>query len=159
MAVAVLIGVTTVLYWNNAATTFNTVPTVVFVIIPKGAGENLHLGFEPAKIMIVIGINNTIVWKNEDSDWHTAHSNIPEFNSGLIAPGGNFTHIFLRAGVYPYHCDPHPWMTGVVTVKASTGTGMIAYWPHAQSLSLETNSLTTKPIKSDVFCTSPLIDR
>jgi plastocyanin len=125
VAVAALIGVAAVFYGNLIPTTSMT-PTEVFVIIPKGAGLDLHLGFEPAKITIIIGVNNTVVWKNEDSDWHTAHSNIPEFNSGLIPPGGNFTHTFLRAGVYPYHCDPHPWMTGVVTVKAETSTGMIA---------------------------------
>jgi len=104
-------------------------PSVVTVIIPEGASVNLHLGFEPAKITIVIGINNTVIWKNEDSDWHTAHSNIPEFNSGLIQPGDSFTHTFERAGTYPYHCDPHPWMTGVVTVQGSTGE-LISPWPY-----------------------------
>ena len=119
------------LFYNNLAPITNT-PTEVFVVIAKGAGENLHLGFEPAKITVVIGVNNTVVWKNEDSDWHTAHSNIPEFNSGLIQPGDSFTHTFLRAGVYPYHCDPHPWMTGVVIVKSATSTSMITYWPYFQ---------------------------
>ncbi len=118
-----------VLFYSNL---IPSTPTVVVVIIPNGASENLHLGFEPSKITIVIGVNNTVVWKNEDSDWHTAHSNIPEFNSGLIQAGDSFTHTFLRAGTYPYHCDPHPWMTGVVFVKSATTTGMIAYWPYEQ---------------------------
>ena len=100
-------------------------PKQVVVIIQEGAGENLHLGFSPAKITIVIGVNNTVVWKNEDSDWHTAHSNIPEFNSGMIAPGASFTHVFERAGTFPYHCDPHPWMTGLVIVESSSAEGMI----------------------------------
>jgi plastocyanin len=119
-----------------------TTPSSVYVIIQKGAGENLNLGFDPAKISIVIGINNTVVWKNEDSNWHTAHSNIPEFNSGLIQPGASFTHTFLRAGVYPYHCDPHPWMTGVVTVKAASGTGMIVHWgPNLREPLLEPSTI------------------
>ena len=145
--VAALIGVVAIFYGNLEPPT-PTTPTEVFVIIPKGAGLNLHLGFEPAKITIVIGVNNTVVWKNEDSDWHTAHSNIPEFNSGLIPPGGNFTHTFLRAGVYPYHCDPHPWMTGVVTVKAATATGLIVYWPAQQGPLLRTNSIMIRLIKA-----------
>jgi hypothetical protein len=103
------------------------------VIIAKGAGENLHLGFEPAKITIVIGVNNTVIWRNQDSDWHTAHSNIPEFNSGLIQAGESFDHTFQRAGVYPYHCDPHPWMTGVVTVKSSSTSGMIGFWSYYEA--------------------------
>ena len=114
------------------STPTEVIPTVVVVIIPKGAGLNLHLGFEPPIITIVIGVNNTVIWKNEDTDWHTAHSNIPEFNSGLIPPGGNFTHTFLRPGTYPYHCDPHPWMTGIVIVKATTTPDIITYWPYEQ---------------------------
>ena len=148
--VAALIGVVAIFYGNLKPTTPTNTPTEVFVIIPKGAGLNLHLGFEPAKITIVIGINNTVVWKNEDSDWHTAHSNIPEFNSGLIPPGGNFTHTFLRAGVYPYHCDPHPWMTGVVTVKAATATGLIVYWPVPQAPLLGTKSMMMRLTKSAI---------
>ena len=112
-----------------------TTPSEVVVIIPNGAGTNLHLGFEPSKIMIVIGVNNTVVWKNEDSTWHTAHSNIPEFNSGLIQPGGSFTHTFQRSGTYPYHCDPHPWMTGVVIVKAASSIGMVTYWVYRAAAS------------------------
>ena len=106
-------------------------PREVVVIIQNGAGENLHLGFDPAKITVVIGVNNTVVWKNEDSDWHTAHSNIPEFNSGLIQPGDSFTHTFERAGTYPYHCDPHPWMTGVVIVEQSSANMILSWANHS----------------------------
>jgi plastocyanin len=106
---------------NYLASNTAVVPSgkqVVVVRIPPGAGESLHLGFEPAIITIIIGVNNTVTWINEDSTWHTTHSNIPEFYSNLIQPGSNFTHTFERAGVYPYHCDPHPWMTGKITVLA-----------------------------------------
>jgi plastocyanin len=101
-----------------------TSPNIVEVVvtIPQGAGDNPKLGFEPAVMVIVIGINNTVVWKNEDSDWHTAHSNIPEFYSGIIQPGASFTHTFERPGIYPYHCDPHPWMTGLITVEAPSSS-------------------------------------
>lgn len=135
-------------------------PTVVVVIIQNGAGENLHLGFEPAKITIVIGVNNTVVWKNEDSDWHTAHSNIPEFNSGLIQAGDSFTHTFLRSGTYPYHCDPHPWMTGVVTVKASSTTGIVSFWPFEQDrlAQLRFDSSLMCQIKSEILHAIVLID-
>jgi plastocyanin len=109
-----------------------TTPSEVVVIIANGAGENASLGFEPSNITIVIGVNNTVVWKNEDSDWHTATSDIPEFNSGMIPPGGSFKHTFLLAGVYPYHCDPHPWMTGVVVVRATTTTTIVTYWVYEQ---------------------------
>jgi len=134
-----------------------TTPSEVVVIIPNGAGENLHLGFEPSKITIVIGVNNTVVWKNEDSTWHTAHSNIPEFNSGLIQPGTSFTHTFQRAGTYPYHCDPHPWMTGVVIVKAAASSGIVMYRVYEQGLKppqVEFESLVMWSVKSVMFSDS-----
>ena len=96
-----------------------TAPTPVIVIIPAGSAENPRLGFTPSLIKIVIGVNNTVIWKNEDVEWHTAHSNIPEFDSKMIPPGTSFTHTFERAGSYPYHCDPHPWMTGLIIVAGS----------------------------------------
>ena len=119
----VLIAVTAlgfVLLYGGQLPINPTSPNIVEVVvtIPSGAGDNPKLGFEPAIMTIVIGINNTVVWKNEDSDWHTAHSNIPEFYSGIIQPGASFTHTFERPGIYLYHCDPHPWMTGLITVEA-----------------------------------------
>jgi plastocyanin len=146
------------LFYGNPIPT--TTPSEVVVIIPNGAGENLHLGFEPSKITIVIGVNNTVIWKNEDSIWHTAHSNIPEFNSGLIQPGDSFTHTFQRAGTYPYHCDPHPWMTGVVVVKAATSTGIVTYWVYEQGLQpprVEFESLVMWSVKSVTFRGSTVV--
>jgi plastocyanin len=96
-----------------------TAPTPVVVIMPAGSAENPRLSFTPSLIKLVIGVNNTVIWKNEDVEWHTAHSNIPEFDSKMIPPGTSFAHTFLRAGSYPYHCDPHPWMTGLVIVAGS----------------------------------------
>lgn len=96
-----------------------TAPTPVVVTIPQGAGLNIQLGFAPSLIKLVIGVNNTVIWKNEDTVWHTAHSNIPEFDSKMIPPGTSFTHTFLKSGSFPYHCDPHPWMTGLVIVSGS----------------------------------------
>jgi plastocyanin len=93
--------------------------STVVVIMPAGSAENLRLSFTPSLIKIVIGVNNTVIWENEDSEWHTAHSNIPEFDSKMIPPGASFTHTFQRAGSYPYHCDPHPWMTGLIIVAGS----------------------------------------
>ena len=134
----------------------NLIPTAsseVVVIIANGAGENASLGFEPSNITIVIGVNNTVVWKNEDSDWHTATSDIPEFDSGVIQPGGSFTHTFLRAGTYAYHCDPHPWMTGVVIVKAVTSTGIATHVVYEQG------QRPIVPITWSTMCVEELGDR
>ncbi len=92
----------------------------VVILMVRGSGVDPRLGFSPENVTLVIGVNNTVVWKNEDSTWHTAHSNIPEFDSRIVDPGQSFTYQFNRPGKYPYHCDPHPWMTGIITVKPST---------------------------------------
>jgi hypothetical protein len=97
---------------------------VIIVNMVNGSSRDPRLGFDPAEVHIVLGVNNTVTWKNDDTDWHTAHSNMPEFDSRMIPPGGTFTHTFLTPGIYPYHCDPHPWMTGKVTVTSSLA-GMI----------------------------------
>ena len=113
----------------NPLSTKGNSPTAVTVVIVNGAGLNVQLGFTPALIKVVIGINNTVIWKNEDSVWHTAHSNIPEFDSKMIPPGASFTHTFQRAGSFPYHCDPHPWMTGLVSVIGSGSSPVYAQKP------------------------------
>lgn len=128
IAAVALVAVGFVFYGNLIPTT----PNEVVVIIVNGASVNASLGFEPSSITVVIGVNNTVVWKNEDSDGHTVTSDTSEFDSGMVPPGGTFTHTFLRAGTYPYHCDPHPWMTGVVIVKAATSTGIATYWEYEQ---------------------------
>ena len=86
------------------------------VIIQSGASVNASLGFEPSTITVMIGVNNTVTWKNEDSDWHDVHSDTGLFYSGMIQPGASWTYTFTTPGTYPYLCDPHPWMTGTVIV-------------------------------------------
>ena len=36
--------------------------------------------------------------------------------SPLLGHMGSFSYTFPEAGTYVYHCDPHPYMTGSVTV-------------------------------------------
>ena len=43
-----------------------------------------------------------------------------ELNSGDIAPGTTFPHVFASAGSFPYHCTRHPVMTGTVTVAVGS---------------------------------------
>jgi plastocyanin len=93
--------------------------------------------YSPAVITVVIGVNNTVVWKNNDNVIHTVTgANITGFNSGDIAPGASFSYTFNTPGVYPYHCLIHPTMSGAVIVKASaasttsSGGGGIPEFPY-----------------------------
>ena len=71
--------------------------------------------FKPANITIKRGTR--VIWINKDRAHHTATANNGAFNSGLLRKGGRFSRTFRRAGKKPYHCNPHPFMRGSITVK------------------------------------------
>jgi plastocyanin len=84
-----------------------------------GNGQNYH----PAVIVVVIGVNNTVVWDNNDNVAHTVTArSVPTgaqmFNSGNLNPGQTFEYTFTVPGNYTYYCEYHPWMVGKVVVLA-----------------------------------------
>jgi plastocyanin len=71
--------------------------------------------FKPAKITVKRGTR--VIWINKDSTQHTATANNGKsFNSGLLRKGQRYSHTFKSAGKKGYHCKPHPFMRGSVTV-------------------------------------------
>lgn len=97
-----------------------------------------NLAFNPANITVILGVNNTVVWTNNDNTTHTVVANDNSFSSGFLNPGDVFTHTFTTAGVYEYHCSIHTFMHGSVTVLASAtatettaGSGGIPEFPFA----------------------------
>jgi plastocyanin len=67
---------------------------------------------------VIIPIGGRVRWVNRDPVAHTATSNpAGEFDSGTIAPGGQFEYQFNQAGTYSYTCTIHPAMTGKVIVS------------------------------------------
>jgi plastocyanin len=101
--------------------------STVVVQMPVGAsvGPTAAPGYSPENVTVVIGVNNTVTWTNNDTADHTVVSlSVPPtaatFNSGIIASGAVFTQTFTVPGTYEYHCSLHAWMTGSVVVLAST---------------------------------------
>ncbi len=91
----------------------------VHVSMPAGAGMNTAgPGYSPASITVVIGVNNTVVWTNDDSMPHTVTAVDKNFDSGNMNQGETFTYTFSTPGTYQYVCSYHPWMKGTVIVKA-----------------------------------------
>lgn len=77
--------------------------------------------FMPYAVEVVIGVNNTVKWTNNDPNalFHTVTSNVAGlFSSEDIYPGGTFTCTFTVAGTYYYHCVYHAPMVGVIIVKS-----------------------------------------
>jgi plastocyanin len=93
------------------------------ISIAKGASTNeSSLGYSPSTVTLVVGVNNTVTWTNDDATIHTVTSfSVPagarSFNSGTLAPGATFTFVFTVPGTYRYGCEIHPWMQGTVIVK------------------------------------------
>lgn len=78
-------------------------------------------GYSPSKITVVIGVNNTVQWVNDDpQDTNTVTANSSLFDSGTIAPLATFTYVFTSPGIYDYYCVYHAWMRGVVIVKSES---------------------------------------
>ena len=85
-------------------------------------GNNESLNFQPSKIKVVIGVNNTIVWNDLDYVQHTVQSVIipsgaKAWNSGILNEGQLFTVVLTVPGSYKYDCSIHPdWMVGTIQV-------------------------------------------
>ena len=94
-------------------------PQIATVVIPLGAGtSNSTSGFfVPSTIVVVIGINYTVAWGNNDNTVHSAHDDLGRFFSGDIPPGTTNYFNFSRTGNYTYHCNQHSWMAGLVVVR------------------------------------------
>jgi len=106
-------------------------PESVKVSIIEGSSQpSQQKNFEPKEVRGSLGINNKIVWTNVDTTAHTVTSDTQysdqisgPFNSieslGIIPPQKTYEFTFTKEGEYPYHCEPHPWMTGKVIIVKS----------------------------------------
>jgi len=108
----------------QSTSTISTINTnVAHVSIVSGA-QNPNNGqfYSPANITVVLGVNNTVVWTNNDSTNHTVVALDNSF-SATLKPGQTFTHTFTAPGVYNYHCTIHTFMMGQVVVLSGSTTG------------------------------------
>ena len=75
----------------------------------------------PWNFTVVIGVNNTIEWINDDHLAHTVTALVvPQgatyFDSGFISPGQSYITTLSVPGVYKYDCAWHPWLAGYIRV-------------------------------------------
>jgi plastocyanin len=105
-----------------------TSPQVTHVSIPSGSGtDTSSLGFSPDQVVVVIGVNNTVTWTDNDNhpdieDYvpnHVVAANDNSFTSASLSVGDTFTYTFTTPGTYQYHCNVHAWMKGAVVVKGT----------------------------------------
>jgi plastocyanin len=97
--------------------------STIYVKIMQGASISSRIpasdpGISPSAIMLVIGVNNTVIWTNYDDATHTVTANDGSFDSKDLKAGQTFSYSFTVPGTFNYHCIYHSWMTGQVIVKS-----------------------------------------
>lgn len=105
-------------------------PQVSVVVFPEGSSLASGSEIAPKVVRVTIGVNNTVMWINQDE---TSHSVVSEYvdpasgafdsyarGAGLIAPGETFEFTFTQPGTYDYYMIPHPHMQGTVAVHPPT---------------------------------------
>ena len=68
-----------------------------------------------------VSVGATIRWENQDAAPHTSTSGVSPtkdgiWDSGNLNTGQTFDFTFQNAGVFPYWCTVHPFMTATITV-------------------------------------------
>ena len=94
----------------------------VTIKFPKGITESKSSPF-PAKL--VVTVNDTVTWKNHDSQIHSVASishndSIGKiFDSGILKSESSFSFTFEQThiGNIDYSCLLHPWETGTIIVQ------------------------------------------
>jgi plastocyanin len=122
LAVAAALAVLAVACGSDSSSPSTPSPTPVptpggassAVSIPAGAEILGNRAFTPDNLEIDAG--TTVTWTNTDSVAHTSTSNANGWDSGIIAPGRQFSFTYQTAGTFPYHCAIHPGMVGTVVV-------------------------------------------
>jgi plastocyanin len=98
----------------------------IIEIVPGAVIEG-NENYIPNKPTVLLGFSNKVVWQNNDDTAHTvtpdhrqSDSYSGDFGSpGVMKPGESYEFIFTEPQQVPYHCQPHPWMTGTITVEKS----------------------------------------
>ncbi len=102
-----LVGTVLFLIWQPDEPEHETRQTAVTLVLPKATSDLSLSSIIPEEIKLVIGSNNTVVWKNEDAIAHTVEifppqDVISEDRLHLIEAGSSFSYKFDRAGVLKY---------------------------------------------------------
>ena len=81
-----------------------------------GMGDVSIVDFAFQPMAIFVGVGETVEWTNTGNADHTVDSDTEIFESDIIDPGETYSYAFDDPGIFPYHCDIHPHMRGMVVV-------------------------------------------
>jgi len=75
----------------------------------------VNFAFSPSSVNI--NVSDSVKWTWAGSP-HSTTSDTGLWESGVQGTGATFTHTFISAGSFPFHCSVHPFMTGTITVQS-----------------------------------------
>jgi plastocyanin len=166
IAVLIIVAVTSVGYYQfvvckptscatststSAASTASgcTPPSCVTIQINYGAATLTTTAYSPDVATLVVGVNNTFEFHNNDSEsggvFHSATADtcpkVCPFDTGIIAYNTTLgPYTITVPGTYAYYCEVHPTtMVGKIIVVAGSGSGAAA-----SSSSSSTSTTSTK---------------
>jgi len=162
LAVIACIALMLLAFASPAAAQSST--TVVSISKGAGAGQSAAPGYNPATLTVVVGVNNTVVWENNDSAPHTVTpGNVPAgatwaVGSGDMPAGKTYSFTFTVPGTYTYSCAYHGWMSGTVVVKSAspvtTTTGSTTTTSSTTTVTSPTSSTTLSSTKTSSVATT-----
>ncbi len=99
----------------------------LIIEIVLGAVIDGNENYVPNNAKALLTIDNKVIWKNLDDTPHTvtpdhraSDSYSGDFGSiGVVKSGESFEFLFTEPHEIPYHCEPHPWMTGTIAIEKS----------------------------------------
>ena len=77
--------------------------------------------FAPKSVTVSVG--DSVTWRNNGDEPHTATARNGSFDTGNLASGQSGSATFNKAGTVSYFCKPHPFMTATVNVTGGGGSG------------------------------------
>jgi plastocyanin len=116
MLLALVVGLALVGAALPAITAAQTDQPAVNIVEPSPS-DIMGWGYDSANMSVVAG--QTVTWTNTGTQQHTVTADDNSFDSGTIDLGATFNLGFSDPGTYAYHCTPHPWMKGTITVSTS----------------------------------------
>ena len=95
-------------------------------IIPGAVIEG-NENYVPNDPTVLLTFTNNVRWVNNDDTAHTVtpdHRHADGYSgdfgsSGVLKPGDTYDFLFTEPQEVHYHCQPHPWMTGSISVEKS----------------------------------------
>ncbi|MGA2199098.1 MAG: hypothetical protein ABSG45_04090 [Nitrososphaerales archaeon] len=101
-------------------------PLSVQVVIPQGVGTNSSIKFEPPTLVVVVGVNNTVVWNDQDSTAvHNVISvSVPPDGVQWYFDGMTYGHtycvVLTAPGTYTYELFLPYVVEGTIVVKSAS---------------------------------------